>query len=105
MKAGLLRDRAQIQQRVATIGDNGERTYSWVTLATVWARLEALGGNEREYGDQTGAVGQYKITMRYYDIDHDNRIVIDSRNFGISSVVHDDRRSVMTTVTAYEEEE
>ena len=69
MRAGELRERITIQQKttpVARDGFGGE-TITWATLATVWAKVEALSGREFIGMGRQEAAGTHKVTLRERD--------------------------------------
>jgi SPP1 family predicted phage head-tail adaptor len=65
MRAGQLRDRVKIKQRVEGLDSFGGSSESFTTLATVWARVIPITGTERHAADQPEAVLSHTVTMRY----------------------------------------
>lgn len=52
-------------QRKSRVADGyGGAAVSWSTLATVWARVEAVRGQERVIADQERGVVGYRVTAR-----------------------------------------
>jgi len=68
MQSGRLRHRIEIQRAVITRDDVGQEIITWVTVATIWARVE-ISQSAREgfiaRADQLHATADYKITARY----------------------------------------
>ena len=78
MKIGPLRHRVVIQQKSVTRDTYGAEVVSWTNVATVWAAVEPLAGNERYVNtvDQRIAEATTRIRIRYRDgIDSLMRVV------------------------------
>ena len=93
MNAKEFRSRVQVQTRTPSVEFGGSPT--WSTTAIRWAKVEMLGGTEVVQVSQLKAKTNFKITMRYLPITTANRLVYDSRNLNIESVVHDNRKNEM----------
>lgn len=65
MNAGKLRHRVTIQELVRTDDGYGGITETWQDVATVWAAVEPLRGNERYRAQQVQAELTHKVAMRY----------------------------------------
>lgn len=65
MRAGKLRHRIKITTPTESRGDTGEITYTWSTLATVWASVEPISGRELIQADQMQAEATVRIRLRY----------------------------------------
>jgi len=89
MRAGELRERVTIQAPNMSQNSYGEETVNWSDVATVWARVEFLGGQEnyRRAVDQAVSTATYRIIMRYRsDVTEEHRIQWRGRYLGILSV-------------------
>ena len=65
MNTGKLRQRVTIQELVRTDDGYGGITETWQDVATVWAAVEPLRGNERYRAQQVQSELSHKVTMRY----------------------------------------
>lgn len=94
MQAGKLRHRVQIQalsqvQDLAT----GEMLDTWTELATVWANVVPLRGQERFEAQQVQAELSHRVEMRYRpDVTSKNRLLYDGRILEIASVADFEER-------------
>lgn len=66
-RLGALRDRVVVQTNTTTPDPQGGRAASWGTLATVWARVEAIQSGEALAGEAMTPLVTYRVTMRYRD--------------------------------------
>lgn len=64
MRAGLMRDRIDLQSPAPTSGDWGQAE-GWATQATVWAQVTPLTGTEKLNDTEIQSVVTHKISMRY----------------------------------------
>lgn len=71
-----------------------------VTIATVWALVEDAASKEEFYADKVNAVGAFKVTMRYYNLSEDQRLVWDSQNLEIKSIKHDPKKTFTEVLCA-----
>ena len=58
-------ERVVIKTRVMTANEYGEQVLSYTTLATVWAEVKPMTGNERLLANAIYATAQFKIRIRY----------------------------------------
>lgn len=65
-RAGRLRHRVSIQSPTEVRDSFGGVTLAWATAATVWGRVENVGGSEQWAGDTVRAGGSGTVTIRYY---------------------------------------
>lgn len=65
MRAGQLRERVTIQQKVVTQNAFGEEVIVWTTFAATWADVEPLTGREFIEQARREAEISYKVTIRY----------------------------------------
>jgi SPP1 family predicted phage head-tail adaptor len=73
MQAGKLDRRVTIQRRTQTQAANGEYVNQWNNVATVWATVKDLRGNEFFAARQTNA----EVTTRFYLRWHRDITVLD----------------------------
>lgn len=65
MNAKSLNQKVTIQQKSVTRAANGEEIVSWVTFATLWARVEPIRGREFFAAAQMQGAVDYRVTLRY----------------------------------------
>ena len=66
IRSGALRHRVTLQAPVITQDEFGGPITTWTTVATLWALVESLGGNELVVARQVFAQGDYKVMIKYY---------------------------------------
>lgn len=97
MRIGSLRHRVTIQSPKESRDDFGGARAEWFDVATVWAKVEPLGGTEVAELKKTGALyaeATHKVTVRYRsDVTEKMRIVKGDRVFDIASIVNTDERN------------
>lgn len=94
MKAGELRHRVTIQQRVTGQDEYGQPLNTWQDMATVWAKIEDLTGREYFSAQQipTAQVST-RATIRWRaDVKPEMRLVHGSRVLDIKAVLDPDGR-------------
>ena len=65
LRAGQLRTPLIVQRRTETPDGQGGSTFTWATLATVWARwVPATAAGDTSEADQTVSRRQYTATIR-----------------------------------------
>lgn len=96
IRAGTLDRRIVIQTNTPAQDGYGEPVASWSTLATVWARYEALTGRERFVADQVAAEIDARFTIRYRsDVTPKQRVTWDSKTWDIAAVLEEGRREAL----------
>ncbi len=65
MQAGSLRHRVQLCEKTVTRNATGEEVVTYPVTATVWARVEVVGGSETINQAQAAATLAHTITLRY----------------------------------------
>ncbi|MBY0467609.1 MAG: phage head closure protein [Burkholderiaceae bacterium] len=88
--AGELDQRVQLQRRDDTqVRDElGTLPEVWITVATLWAKVEPLRGREYFAAGQMQAATDVRVTIRFRaDVRADWRVVHRSRPMGIASVI------------------
>ncbi len=91
MRIGPLNKRVAIRSASRTRDDYGEPIASWSTDATVWASVEPISGREMLNAQQQHAEITHRIRMRYQpgtSVTAEKRILFDSRDFEIVSVIN-----------------
>ena len=88
MRAGWLRHRVTIQNKVVTRDAYGEEDFTWTNYITVWASVEPARG--REFMQQTTEQVTYDtiIRIRYgVTVTPEHRIVWNGQYYDVRSVV------------------
>jgi SPP1 family predicted phage head-tail adaptor len=62
---GMLNRKIELQQLVKTPTATGGFTQSWVSVATLWAKIKNTSGSELLHADQLGATSFSDFTIRY----------------------------------------
>lgn len=79
--------------------DSGQAVSHFVPLATVWARVEPLGGREGFGQQQWVATGEVRITIRWRaDVTPLHQVVHEGRAYDVVSVAEDGRREALLIV-------
>ncbi len=88
MRAGDLRRQVLLQRR-STIQDGfGQRSTSWVDVATTYAEITPLSGRELELAQAIKAEVNHQITIRYRpNIDSSMRAVYQGKYYNIHAVI------------------
>lgn len=93
MRAGTLRHRVAIQSATQSVDDFGSPTATWTTLATVYARVEAISGREYFAAAQKQSEVTHRVTVRYRDdVTPTMRIMWGSVELLVESVLPDERQ-------------
>jgi SPP1 family predicted phage head-tail adaptor len=98
MRAGELRQRITIQQQDILRGTFGEEIPTWMTLATVWAKVVTTGGTESIDAPQVAtATLTHEITIRHRtDVTPLMQVLWGTRTLTIRAVVDDNlKRSLI----------
>lgn len=100
---GKMRHRVLLQKPVEVTDAGGGRTYTWTNVETVWAEVRPISARETLYGMAVANPVTHRISMRHRsDILPGWRIVYDSREFKILSVVDPDERKHWLELTVEE---
>ena len=62
---GEMTERVAIRQRTRVADGGGGYTTTWATVATVWAKVRPMRGDNRFAAAQLEARRDYEVTMRY----------------------------------------
>lgn len=100
---GVKRNRVDLQHRTATVGEMGERTWTYSSYATQWASIEPLRGRELEFAQQIEAVVDVQIGIRHNaNLINTDRIVWGSRRFEIEAILNQQERNREMTLLCKE---
>jgi len=90
---GQLRHRVTLQQAVEQDDGYGGRTVTWQDVATVWAAVEPLRGDERYRAQQVRAQLSHRVTIRYRPgVRPGMRVVYGGRLLAITAVIDPEER-------------
>jgi SPP1 family predicted phage head-tail adaptor len=93
MRAGKMDRRVTIQSNTTSRNSYGEETDSWSTLATVWAEVRHLRGDEKFLAKAVTTEKVITVRIRYRsDVTTQNRLVWESNNYDITEVAEIGRR-------------
>jgi SPP1 family predicted phage head-tail adaptor len=94
--------RITLQRPVATQNDYGEEVITWTKVTDLWAEKRDLKGLEKWAAQQVAAEKDIRLLIRYRtDVTPVNRILFESREYDIKSVLELGRReSLEITCTA-----
>lgn len=88
MRAGWLRHRVTIQEKVVTRDAYGEEDFTWRDLSTVWASVEPARGREFLMAQTEQVLYDTLIRMRYgTDVTPENRLVWNGQYYDVDSAV------------------
>ena len=91
--AGQLDRRITIQDAQELIDVFGQRKDIFVTLASVWAKVEEKRGSEGEEGNQLVATKRVEFFIRYRsDINEQMRILYNNETYTIEAILNADSR-------------
>jgi SPP1 family predicted phage head-tail adaptor len=99
VRAGLLDRRVTLERRVEVIDPSGQAVLHFVPVATVWARVEPLGGREGFGQEQWVATGDLRFTVRWRDdVTPLHRVTYAGVPYDVVSVAEDGRREALLIV-------
>lgn len=99
VRAGLLDRRVTLERRVEVVDPSGQPVVTWVPLATVWARVEPLGGRENFGAQQFVATGDLRFTVRWRsDVTPLHRVIYGGVPYDVVSVAEEGRREGLLIV-------
>lgn len=88
MRAGWLRHRVTIQEKVVTRDAYGEEDFTWANVRTVWASVEPMRGKEFLQATAEQVTYDTTIRMRYgITVTPENRITWNNQYYDVRSVV------------------
>jgi SPP1 family predicted phage head-tail adaptor len=97
MRTGLLRRRAQLQQRRSSTDAEGSPQEDWTTIRRIWCSIQPLAGAPTLTGGQQAVTITHQVTTRYRPdlaavTGHDLRLVEGSRVLDVRAVLDEDER-------------
>ena len=99
LRAGLLDRRIRLERRFEETDTSGQSVVRWLPLATVWARVEPLGGREGFGQQQWVATGDVRFTIRWRDdVTPLHRVLHQGLAYDVVSVAEDGRREALLVV-------
>lgn len=97
MRAGELRERIQLQAKAVSRNATGEEVRVWNPLATVWARVTVVSGDETVTLSQEAATLTHQVVIRPYDgVAPMMRVLWRGRVLEIHAVMPDEKHQLMT---------
>lgn len=88
--AGSLRNRITLQRPETSVSGLGERTVTWVDVATVWANFVPLSVREFIASQQTQSQLSARVVIRYRDdVDATMRVAYQGKTYNIAGVLAD----------------
>jgi len=95
IRAGLMRERVEVQAPAESRSPMGEATLAWTTIATVWASVDGLSSREVLQAMQANVIASHKVRIRFMPaITHEHRIKWRERTMEIASVVERETRTM-----------
>jgi SPP1 family predicted phage head-tail adaptor len=103
MRSGRLRHQVVIQQVTESQDASGAVVESWAALATVWASIDPIAGNEFFAAKQTMAETTHRIRIRYLSgVVPKMRVLFGSRTFDITEIINFQEKNVELQLMATE---
>lgn len=94
MRAGQLRQRVTIQEKIVTRDAYGEEDFTWGNVATVWASVEPRQGSKYLQATSEQVTYDTLVRMRYgQEISPENRMAWKGFAYNITSVITIDERA------------
>jgi len=105
MQAGKLRHRVTIQQPVeSSPNEYNEDTITWTDVCKVWAEIVPTTAAEFQRNERISMDSTHVVTIRYRSgLDSTMRVVYDSRNLNIDSIINKDERGIRLELVCKEE--
>ncbi len=90
---GALRKRLVLEEPVRTSDGGGGASIAWQAVATLWARVQPLAGDERHEADRTTGRLRFAVTVRHRaGVRPEMRFRLGARALHILSVRDEDER-------------
>ena len=84
---GAMYNRVALQSMSESTDEGGGQAVSFSTIATVWAKVENLSGEEAVFGDQIEDRSNFRFTIRYNSaLTPKHRLSFDSKVFNIEHI-------------------
>ncbi len=104
MRAGLMRQRIELQNCAETQNEHGGLVQTWATVENRWAEIKPLAAREAFTAAQVKSDATHRIRMRYYDgLTSHWRIKHGSKIYNLSSVLNPDGLQIEHELMAKEE--
>lgn len=104
MRAGLLKHRVTIKTPTRVADGMGGFTVTWTDVATVWAAIWPLKGQEKIESMKLEHEITHRIRMRYRsDVTYEDRLLYKTRTFRVIDFRNIDESDVQLEVLAKEE--
>ena len=88
MRAGKLRHRITIEERLETQEATGEPVWEWVPFADVWASIEPISGREFFAAQQVQSTVSTRIRIRHLEgVTQKMRVNYNGRYYAIEAVI------------------
>lgn len=97
---GQLSQRVTIQTLDSTPDRGGGRSKTWLDIATVWASVEPLRGEELVYAMKISDRITHKIVMRYRELEPKQRLVHKGQPYNIRSILNEGSRNRKLVILA-----
>ncbi|NWH09211.1 MAG: phage head closure protein [Alphaproteobacteria bacterium] len=102
---GPMRHRVTIESKESVADEGGGVIETWMPVATFWAEIDALGGEEVSSGEGREPRTRYEITMRIEaEVTPAHRLRLGERIFAILAVREDVPQSGYQRITAMQGE-
>ena len=99
MRSAQLDREVRLERRHPETDSEGQVVDRWSTVATVWARMEQLGGSRGLGKEQWVADGDVRFTIRWRDdVTTQDRIVYGGREYEIVTTAEVGRRQELAIV-------
>ncbi len=103
MRLGELRKRVTVQAETQTTDNAGGYTLGWTTIATMWADIKPVTGNEPFVAAHLEGHVTHHVQMRYLSgVTTDMRLTYNSRLFNIRAVLNTDESNQWTELLVEE---
>ena len=79
LTGGQFRHTIRIEQRSLSVDAVGQQVTTWTTLATTWAKIEAISAAEREVAGESRALISHTVTMRHQAAFDDPKFAVKCR--------------------------
>lgn len=105
MAVGDMRRLMTLERNMRTGDGGGGATESWISVAQIWAAIEALSGDEGHAEHRVSGRVSHEITLRYRsDVEPEMRLTLDGRVFHLLAVFDKDGRRRWLTCLAEEQD-
>jgi SPP1 family predicted phage head-tail adaptor len=100
---GTLNQRATLRAQTLTPDGGGGYSETWDAVATLWARLEPISGNDLYLAGKLESRARHKLTIRRNaSIAAGQRVQIGARNFAIRALLDPGAQSAFVTLLCEE---